>query len=446
MKISVVGTGYVGLVAGTCLAELGHEVICVDKNEKKVEALNNGLIPIYEPGLDELIEKNVKESRLHFSTSMAEAVEKSLVIFVAVGTPMKDKTGEADLSYIEAVAREVALNMQDYKIIVEKSTVPVKTCEWIKRVVKLNNRKKIPFDVVSNPEFLREGSAINDFLYPDRIVVGVESEKAREIMRELYQPLLHRVEQEGKAKPSLIFTSVHSSEIIKHASNSFLATKISFINAVSRICELSGGDVEEVALGMGLDIRIGKRFLNAGIGYGGSCFPKDVAAFYRISEELGYDFSLLREVMKINENQKEHFINKVKKALWIVKDKKIAVLGLAFKPNTDDMREAPAIYVIRRLLEEGASVKAYDPQAMNNARQVLPEIEYGENIYDTVEGADVLLLLTEWSEFKEMDLEKVKQLLNYPIIIDGRNMFKPVEMKQMGFEYICMGRPEKGYE
>ncbi len=452
MKIAVIGTGYVGLVSGVCFAECGHDVVCVDNNQRKIDNLINGVIPIFEPGLDQLVIKNTKSQKLQFTTQIPDAVRSSQVIFIAVGTPPLP-TGEADLSYIENVARQVALSMTEYKVIVEKSTVPVKTGEWVKRTIRFNCKAGVEFDVASNPEFLREGSAIGDFLKPDRIVVGVESERAADLLRKCYEPIInqsvsfdlqkqqviHQSPQE-KTAPFLV-TNVSSSELIKHASNSFLALKISYINAVANFCELAGADVEQVARGMGLDSRIGSKFLNAGVGYGGSCFPKDVSAFLEISRELGYEFNLLEEVIRINKLQRELFIRKIKKAMWIVKDKTFAVLGLSFKPDTDDMREAPSIDIINSLLEEGASVKAYDPVAMNVARETFEDrITYCKDPYETAKNADALILITEWDEFLTMDLGRIRGLLNYPIIIDGRNCFDPAEMAKQGFDYFCIGR------
>jgi UDPglucose 6-dehydrogenase len=452
MKIAVIGTGYVGLVSGVCFSECGHDVICVDNNEEKIQNLHNGIIPIYEPGLDALVAKNIKEKRLHFTTKIPEAVKESSVIFIAVGTPPLP-TGEADLSYIENVARQVATSMNGYKVVVEKSTVPVKTGEWVKRTIRFNSKSGVDFDVASNPEFLREGSAIGDFLKPDRIVVGVETDKAATLLRECYKPIIeqsvsfdlekqHVVHQKSE-KDSIPFlvTNVSSSELIKHASNSFLALKISYINAVANFCELAGADVEQVARGMGLDSRIGEKFLNAGVGYGGSCFPKDVSAFLEISRELGYHFDLLEEVIRINKTQRDLFIRKIKKAMWIIKDKTFAVLGLSFKPNTDDMREAPSIDVINALLDEGASVKAYDPVAMDIAREILGDrITFCKNACDTAQNADALVLMTEWDEFVNMDLKQIHKRLNYPIVIDGRNCFDPETMAKLGFDYHCIGR------
>jgi len=427
VKVCVVGTGYVGLVAGACFAELGNSVICVDNNAEKIEKLKNGIIPIFEPGLEELVGKNVSAKRLSFSTEISFGVKSSEVIFIAVGTPPK-QNGEADLSFVEKVACEIAKSIDSYKVVVEKSTVPVETGEKIAKVLSQGVENEL-FDVVSNPEFLREGSAIKDFLEPDRIVVGTESEKARKIMQELYKPL----------KAPIIFTDVKSAEIIKHASNSFLATKISFINSVARVCELTGADVRKVAEGMGLDDRIGRSFLNAGIGYGGSCFPKDVAAFIKISQKAGFDFGILKEVEKINKEQRQHFLKKVEEALWVVKDKTIAVFGLAFKPNTDDLREAPSIDIINALHSEGARVKAFDPKAMSGAKEFIQGVEFCKSAEEALKGADCLLLLTEWDDFKKIDLKRMKSLMKNPLVVDGRNFFRKEEMQKLGFNYVGVG-------
>ncbi|MBI4845869.1 MAG: UDP-glucose/GDP-mannose dehydrogenase family protein [Candidatus Omnitrophica bacterium] len=429
MNIAIIGTGYVGLVSGACFAELGNKVICVDNNEGKIKDLTNGIIPIYEPGLEQLVKRNYRQKRLFFTTSIKEAVMKSKVIFIAVGTPSKDN-GDANLRYIEEVSRSIACHMNNYKVVVEKSTVPVETNTWVKYIMKLNNHK-VDFDVASNPEFLKEGSAIDDFMHPDRIVLGVESEKAKNLLVKLYEPL----------KAPIVVTNIQSAEIIKHASNSFLAAKISFINAVANICEQVGADIEKVAEGMGMDTRIGKSFLKAGVGYGGSCFPKDVKAFIRIAEKLGGEFGLLKEVEKINENQRKLIFNKIEKALWILNAKTIGVLGIAFKPNTDDIRSASAIDLIKMLQDEGAHVKAYDPKAMDHARSILPNVEFCKNPYHVAKGADALVIVTEWDEFKKLNLSKIKKLLKHKIIIDGRNIFDPKKMKQMGFRYSSVGRP-----
>lgn len=429
MNISIIGSGYVGLVTGACLAELGNRVVCVDNDRKKVAALKKGNLPIYELGLRELIEKNAAKKRLKFSDSIKEAVKFSEIIFIAVGTPPLDN-GEADLTGIESVAKNIALNMTAYRLIVEKSTVPVETGSWVKHTIETYIKKKVHFDVASNPEFLREGQAINDFMHPDRVVIGVESAKARELLMLLYKPL----------NAPIVVTDIKSAELIKHASNAFLATKISFINAVARICDYAGADVVQVANGMGLDKRIGRGFLNAGLGYGGSCFPKDLDAFINISNKVGYDFSLLRAVKEINEGQKTFFINKVKENLWILRDKIITVLGLSFKPNTDDLRSAPAIDIIKSFQAEGAKVRVYDPVAMLKAKQLLGGVEFSKDAYQACKSSDALLVITEWDEFKELDFSRIKKLLKRPLIIDGRNIYEPRQMKKLGFRYIGIGR------
>ncbi|MEW6556231.1 MAG: UDP-glucose/GDP-mannose dehydrogenase family protein [Elusimicrobiota bacterium] len=429
MKLTIIGTGYVGLTTGVCLAEIGHSVICVDNDSKKIALLKKNKIPIYEPALEKILKKNVKNKHLSFSANIKDAVKKSDVIFMCVGTPPRED-GSADLSCIEDVASEIARSMDSYKLIVDKSTVPVETGEKVEMTIKRNLKKNIPFDVASNPEFLREGSAVYDTFHPDRIVIGVSSKKAENILREIYKPL----------KTKLVVTDIKSAEIIKHASNSFLATKISFINAVANICERCGADVEKVAEGMGLDKRIGSAFLNAGIGFGGFCFPKDIEAFLWISRKLGYEFDLLKNVKEINENQKRDFVKKIEDALWVIKGKTIGILGLAFKPNTDDMRFAPSIDIINLLQNEGAKIKAYDPQATEKAKEVLKNVVYCKNPYKVAEDADCLVILTEWDEIKNVDLKKIKKLLKHPIIIDGRNIFEPAKMAKLDFLYKSIGR------
>lgn len=429
MNISIIGSGYVGLVTGACLAELGNKVICGDSDSEKISMLKKGVIPIYEPGLEELVANNAKKKRLRFTSSIKDAVKNSNIIFIAVGTPSLGN-GEADLTSIEHVARNIAINMDGYRMIVEKSTVPVETGEWVKRTISIYVRKKIKFDVASNPEFLREGSAINDFMHPDRIVIGVESKKAKDILAELYRPL----------NTPIVVTNIKSAELIKHASNAFLATKISFINAVSRICDKVGADVIEVADGMGFDKRIGRAFLNAGIGYGGSCFPKDLDAFIHISEKIGYDFGLLREVRQINEEQKDSIFKKIKDALWVIKEKNIGILGLSFKPNTDDIRNAPSLDLMKSLKNEGAKIKVYDPHAMKKIKGVLAGVKFCQDAYEVCKGSDCLLILTEWDEFKELDFNKIKKLLKRPLIIDCRNIYEPRSLAKLGFTYIGVGR------
>ncbi|MGQ9664528.1 MAG: UDP-glucose dehydrogenase family protein [bacterium] len=429
MKVCMIGTGYVGLVSGTCFAEIGHNVICVDNDERKIEILKKGKIPIYEPGLLPLVQKNVSAGRLNFSTSINEGVRASLFVFIAVGTPPKE-SGEPDLSSIENVASEIGEAMEDYKIVVEKSTVPVQTGKWIRTVIERFNKKGIPFDVASNPEFLREGSAINDFLRPDRIVLGVETEKAKQKLLELYEPI----------NAPKIITDLASAELIKHASNSFLSMKISFINALSIICEKSGADIIKVAEGIGLDKRIGRDFLNAGVGFGGFCFPKDLKAFIGIAQKLGYDFRLLKEVERINEEQMRRVVKKLEDILWNLKDKQIGILGLSFKPNTDDMRFAPSLTIIAELKKQGTTIRAYDPVAMENAKGLMPDITYCNNAYEVAENADAIVLVTEWDEFKNLDLKKLKQKMHQPVFLDGRNMFDQQKMKELGFIYTGIGR------
>ncbi len=452
VQIAVVGSGYVGLVAAVCFAEMGHNVICVDNDERKVAALRGGDTLIHENHLPELLER-YRNRRVQFTTDLAEATRTSDAIFIAVGTPQSE-TGDADLSYVEAVASEIARSINGYKVIVEKSTVPVYTNEWIRRVIERNGVRREDFDVVSNPEFLREGTAVEDFLHPDRIVVGADSDRASALLSAVYAPLTSGSYYEHKdivpgccsvqAPPALLNTSTKSAEIIKHASNAFLALKISFINAVSNLCEAADANVEQVARGIGLDSRIGPKFLRPGIGYGGSCFPKDVAAFRSVAEQMGVDFNLLSEVEKINVNQKKRFLSKVRSALWTLRGKKLAVLGLAFKGDTDDIRESPAIDLVEMLLAEGSSVVAYDPAAMKRAADEIPasdRMHYAESIEDAAKDADALLILTDWTEFAKLDLQKLHTTLRYPIVIDGRNLYDPQQMVAHGFTYLSIGRP-----
>ena len=438
MKITVIGAGYVGLVTAACFSELGNEVMCVEKMSSKLEKLRQGESPIYEPGLSEMLKRNIAAGRIHFTDDIKEGVKFSDIIFICVGTPQSE-TGKADLSQVEEASRQIAENMDTYKLVIEKSTVPVNTHQWVERTIRryLKN-DEVDFDVASNPEFLREGSAIYDFMNPDRIVVGVETERAKKIFEELYRPFTE------KGFP-LIITNTAAAELIKHASNSFLAMKISYINMIADLCEKVGADVNEVADGMGYDKRIGRAFLNAGIGYGGSCFPKDVKAFIKIAEDNGVDFGLLKETEKINTERRQKFVDRLEEIIWISKDKNIAVWGLAFKPNTDDIREAPAIDIVKRLKEEGSNLRLHDPKAEENFKQIVPENEnvvYVEDKYDALKDADVLLIITEWDEYKEADLDKMKELMRLPIVVDGRNIYDPEEMKQKGFEYYSIGRPE----
>ncbi len=431
MRVCMIGTGYVGLVSGACFADIGHNVICVDNDARKIEVLKKGGIPIYEPGLEELVKKNVGAGRLKFSSSIAEGVNESEVLFIAVGTPPKEN-GEPDLSSIEQVAMEIGEAMKDYRVIVEKSTVPVQTGKWVRTVVERFGKKAKEFDVASNPEFLREGSAIGDFLKPDRIVLGVETKRAEEKLLELYKPI---------DAPKIV-TDIASAELIKHASNSFLSMKISFINALSVICERSGADVLKVAEGMGRDKRIGRDFLDAGLGFGGFCFPKDLKAFIGISSKLGYDFRLLKEVENVNEEQMLRVVKRLEDMLWNLKDKKIGVLGLAFKPNTDDMRFAPSITIINALRKHGAVVKGYDPVSMERAKEIMPDIEYCKNAYEVAQGVDAIILVTEWDEFRpdKLDMQKILASMRQPVLFDGRNLYDPLAMKKMGFIYAGIGR------
>lgn len=432
MKLAIIGTGYVGLVTGACFAEVGHEVLCVDNNLEKVELLRTGGIPIYEPGLDTLVARNVAAGRLAFSGQVADAVARAEVIFIAVPTPPLPD-GSVDLSFIEGVAREIAAHLTAYRIVVDKSTVPVKTGEKVTETIRRYNKAHVEFDVVSNPEFLREGFAIEDLMRPDRIVIGVQSPRPVPAMREIYAPF----------NAPVVVTDINSAELIKHAANSFLALKISYINAVSVICEASGANVQEVANGIGLDQRIGRRFLDAGLGFGGSCFPKDLSAFIKIAETLGYDFGLLKEVQRINTRQMERFIRKITDTLWVLKDKRLGILGLAFKQNTDDVRLSPALELCQRLLAEGARLRVHDPKAMEKARAVLPprpQIEYIAERDAVAENCDALVVATEWPEFKELDLERARSRMTHPIMFDGRNLFDPAEMERLGWVYKSIGR------
>lgn len=450
LKIAVVGSGYVGLVAAVCFAEIGHQVVCVDNDERKVAALKGGDSLIHEVHLPELLER-YRNNRVTFTTDLAEATRESHAIFIAVGTPQSEN-GDADLSYVEAVASEIARSISRYTVLVEKSTVPVYTNEWIRRVIERSGVPCDMFDVVSNPEFLREGSAIIDFLHPDRIVVGSGSERAATLLSDIYAPLTTGAyyQSPGAIKglcstcaPPLLHTTTKSAEIIKHASNAFLALKISFINAVANLCEATEADVEQVAHGMGLDRRIGSRFLSPGVGYGGSCFPKDVAAFRAVGEQLGIDFSILTAVEKINANQRKRFVAKVRAALWTLRGKRLAVLGLAFKGGTDDIRESPAIEIIQALLAEDCSIAAYDPAASKRAEAALPStsrLTYVQSPYEAAQGADALLIVTDWEEFSNLDLPRLAKELRYPIVIDGRNLYQPEVMVEQGFTYVSIGR------
>jgi UDPglucose 6-dehydrogenase len=429
MRLSIIGTGYVGLTTGACFAEVGHHVVCVDNDVAKVRLLQSGGIPIYEPGLEDLVHANVRAGRLSFTDSIAEGVEKSDVVFIAVPTP-PNPDGSVDLSFIEKVAREIAAAMTSYKIVVDKSTVPVKTGEKVAETIKRYCRAAVEFDVVSNPEFLREGFAVEDLLKPERIVIGVRSQRPVAAMKEIYAPF----------NAPIIVTDINSAELIKHASNSFLALKISYINAISILCEATGANVVEVANGMGMDSRIGRKFLNAGLGFGGSCFPKDLSAFIKIAEQLGYDFRLLKEVQRINAEQMDRFVKKITDTLWVLKDKTIGVLGLAFKQNTDDVRNSPAIELCHRLQREGAKLRVHDPKAMEKAKAVLKDVTYVEDMNAVAEGCDALVIATEWEQFKQLDLERARRAMSHPIMFDGRNLFDPAEMERAGWIYKSVGR------
>lgn len=429
MNICVIGTGYVGLVTGSVFADLGNEVICVDRDEEKIQGLREGRMPIYEPGLEEMVNRNVSDGRLSFSTDVVESVRKSEVIFICVGTP-PGPNGEPDMRYVIEAAKDIARGLNRYKVVVNKSTVPVGTGEMVREIIAANRRQEIDFDVVSNPEFLREGSAIADTLHPERIVVGAPNQTVAMKLIELYAPL---------ERPMLI-TDVASAEMIKYASNAFLATKISFMNAIANICSAVGADVVQVAKGMGYDSRIGSAFLQAGLGYGGSCFPKDTRALIHTAARFGYDFGLLKEVVAINERQPHLFLDRLEQLLDGVKGRVIAVLGLAFKPNTDDLREASSLVILRRLLNSGASVKAYDPIAMEKARALFPEVTYAENAYDCASGADAVVVVTEWNEFKQLNLERLKSVMRGKVVLDGRNIYDPVRMRRFGFIYEGVGR------
>jgi UDPglucose 6-dehydrogenase len=431
MDISIIGSGYVGLVTGACFADVGHNVICVDNDTRKIEALRAGKIPIYEPGLEDVIHRNVSAQRLRFSGSIKEGVDHSEIVFIAVPTP-QHADGSVDLSFIEKVAREIAGVLTSYRVIVDKSTVPVKTGEKVAESIKRYNRHGAEFDVVSNPEFLREGCAVDDLMHPDRIVIGAQSEHAIAIMKKVYEPFM----------APILVTDINSAELIKHAANSFLALKISYINAVSAICEASGADVEKVADGIGMDRRIGRNFLNAGVGYGGSCFPKDIAAFITISEQLGVPFNLLKEVQRINGAQRERFLKMLRDTLWVLREKHIAVWGLTFKPDTDDIRSSVAIELVADMLREGAHVTVYDPKGMEKARdvQAIAGASFAASAIDAVDGAEALVIATEWSEFANIDLDVVKQKMSTPIVFDGRNLFDPETMRKLGFRYSSIGR------
>jgi len=437
MHVAMIGTGYVGLVSGACFSEFGVDVACVDKDHKKIEMLENGVMPIYEPGLDDLVETNVKAGRLTFTTELAGAVKNADAVFIAVGTPTRRGGGHADLSYVYAAAKEIAENMDGYTVVVTKSTVPVGTGDEVERIIR-ETRPDADFDVVSNPEFLREGSAIADFTHPDRVVIGTDSERAQEVMHLLYRPL-------SLIEAPILFTSRTSSELIKYAANTFLATKITFINEVADLCEKVGADVHDVAKGIGLDGRIGKKFLHAGPGYGGSCFPKDTLALVHTAQDVGSPLRIVEAVVDINDKRKKAMAARIINACGgSVKGKIIAVLGVTFKPNTDDMRDAPSLDIIPALIAAGATVRAFDPEGMSEAKEMLPGVEWCEEAYATMDGADALSIITEWNAFRGLDLDRVKSLLKAPIMVDLRNVYEPSEMADAGFDYHCIGRSTKG--
>jgi len=431
MEIAIVGSGYVGLVTGACFAEVGHDVICVDNDDRKVKTLQSGIIPIYEPGLEDLVHRNVAARRLRFTNSIEDGVDNSEVIFIAVPTPPQSD-GSVDLTYIERVAREIASVLKSYRVIVDKSTVPVKTGEKVADTIRRYNKVGVEFDVVSNPEFLREGCAVDDLMHPDRIVIGTNSDRALGLMQKIYEPFIAPV----------MVTDINSAELIKHAANSFLALKISYINAISAICEASGADVEKVADGIGADKRIGRSFLNAGLGYGGSCFPKDIAAFIAISEQLGAPFNLLKEVQRINQSQRERFIKKLRETLWVLKEKRLAVWGLTFKPDTDDVRSSLAVELVNYLCREGATVAAYDPKGIEKVREfkLCPDAILVSSALEAVRDAEALIIATEWKEFENVDFSEVKRLMQTPLIFDGRNLLDPKTMRDFGFQYHGVGR------
>lgn len=441
MRIAVVGTGYVGLVTGACLAEFGMFVTCVDVDSTKIENLKKGIIPIYEPGLDEIVEKNYKAGRLNFTTDISDAVKNNLVIFIAVGTPPKED-GSADLKYVEQVAKDIAANMDGYKVVVNKSTVPVGTGQKVKKIIKSVIGDRYRFDVVSNPEFLREGAAVNDFMRPDRIVIGVESDEAAAIMKDIYSA--HYLNE-----APFVVTNIETAEMIKYASNAFLALKITYINEIANLCELVGADVHKVAKAMGMDGRISPKFLHPGPGYGGSCFPKDTSALTYIANENGYSIKTIETVIKVNEEQKLRMVNKIANLIKVdlnkpkpFEGKTIAILGLSFKPNTDDMRDSPSIVIVNKLLEYGAKVNAFDPVAMNNAKAIFGDrINYCKDEYDACNNADCLVIVTEWNQFRKLDMERIKTLLRENNLADLRNIYEPVKMKNLGFNYTCVGRP-----
>ncbi len=433
MNICMVGTGYVGLVAGTCLSDFGMNVICVDKDESKIEALKKGEVPIYEMGLGDLIRKNVALGRLHFSTDLEEAVDRCLVIFLAVGTPERED-GSADLGALHAVVRQVATSMSDYKILVTKSTVPVGTAKALRKIVRENLSKEVEFDIVSNPEFLREGAAVNDFLRPDRVVIGCDSERALAVMRDIYRPLY-------LLETPIISTSNETAEVIKYAANTMLALKISYINEIANLCDKVGADVYRVASAIGMDKRIGSKFLHPGPGYGGSCFPKDVKAIAKTADEVGYDFTIAKAIIDVNEKQWQRAVDRAREVMGSFEGKTVCLLGLSFKPETDDVREAPAIKIARVMREEGGTVRAFDPAAMQEAKKELPDITCCRDAYEAADGADMVIIATEWNEFRDLDFQRLKKVLREPVVYDTRNIYDPGQIRGLGFKYLCTGRP-----
>jgi len=434
MRIAMIGTGYVGLVSGACFSEFGVEVVCIDKDEEKIERLKNGHIPIFEPGLEALVESNTRARRLTFSTDLAGGVAGADAVFIAVGTPSRRGDGHADLSYVFGAAEEIGRALTGYTVVVTKSTVPVGTGREVERIIR-EVRPDAEFDVASNPEFLREGSAINDFMRPDRVVIGTGSRRGREVLRQLYRPL-YLIER------PIIFTQVETAELIKYAANSFLATKITFINEIAELCEKVGADVHDVARGIGLDGRIGRKFLHAGPGYGGSCFPKDTLALVRTAQAVGAPMRIIETVVAVNDERKRHMAQKVIEACGdSVQGKTIAILGLTFKPNTDDMREAPSLSILPALIGAGARICAYDPEGMEEAKKLMPHISYCGDAYEAMEGADAVVVLTEWNQFRALDLERMKRLMRTPTMVDLRNIYDPIQMRQAGFDYVCIGRP-----
>jgi UDPglucose 6-dehydrogenase len=433
MHLGIIGTGYVGLVTGVCFAEFGLNVTCVDKDRKKIASLKKGIVPFYEPGLEELLKKNLSMGRLSFSTKIADAVDSALVVFIAVGTPPRGD-GSADLKYVESVAKGIAAHLNGYKVIVTKSTVPVGTGQRLRQIISKSLKGRVDFDIVSNPEFLREGAAIEDFMRPDRVIIGADSQQAVAIMKDLYRPLY-------LIETPFVITDVQSAELIKYASNCFLATKVSFINEMANLCEKVDADVHTVARGMGFDRRIGPKFLHPGPGFGGSCFPKDLNALHQMARNNQSPLRIVEAAVQANEAQRNLMVKKIKTAMGSLEGKKIAVLGLAFKPNTDDIRDAPSIFILNRLIEEGAKARAYDPVAMENAKAVLPKVSFSKDPYSAAKGAHALVIVTEWNEFRNLELHRIKKLLKEPYFFDLRNIYEPARMKEEGFKYFCVGRP-----